>query len=356
MHTARLVDQIRARLRLRHMARRTEASYLHWMRRFFAFHGGRHPRELGAGEAERFLSWLAVERGVAASTQNQALAALLFLYREVLGVELERFDELVRAKRPKRLPVVLTRAEVVALLDAMHDMPGLMAALMYGGGLRLLEVCRLRVKDVDLDGHELIVREAKGDRDRRTLLPDSLRERLERHLNERLAQHHADLRAGAGHVSLPGGLARKLPGASRAWAWQWVFPASRTYSHESGELRRHHVHETVLQKAVRHAARRAVPAKRVTTHTLRHSFATHLLDAGYDIRTVQELLGHRSVKTTMIYTHVLNRGYGAVRSPLDSLGIGGVRRGESRSTSHAAADESGNRPPPAPPNTPGSSR
>ncbi|GJM23567.1 MAG: integron integrase [Planctomycetota bacterium] len=352
MDTSRLVDQVHARLRLKHMARRTETSYLHWMRRFFAFHGGRHPRELGAPEVERFLSWLAVEGGVAASTQNQALAALLFLYREVLGVELERFDELVRAKRPKRLPVVLTRAETTALLGAMHGTEALMASLMYGGGLRLLETCRLRVKDVDLDGHELLIREAKGDRDRRTLLPDSLRERIENHLSEVLEQHRFDLRAGAGHVSLPGGLRRKSPGASRTWPWQWVFPASRTHAHESGEVRRHHLHETVLQKAVRNAARFAVPAKRVTTHTLRHSFATHLLEGGYDIRTVQELLGHRSVKTTMIYTHVLNRGYGAVLSPLDTLGIPTPTRPQRP----PPGAQGGKRPPPTPPNTPTPSR
>lgn len=322
MSSTLLSDRVRARMRLKRLAPRTEAVYIHWMRRFCAFHRGRHPRELGADDVERYLSWLATEGRVAASTQNQALAALLFLYREVLDVELPWLDELVRARRPKRLPIVLTRSEVAALLNALEGRERLMAAMMYGGGLRLLECCRLRVKDVDIEGHELILREPKGDRDRRTLLPDAVIPKLERHLARVREQHERDRAAGSGYVALPGGLARKLPGAAREWAWQWVFPAARHYiTPDTGERRRHHVHETVLQKAVRHAARCAIPHKRVTTHTLRHSFATHLLEDGYDIRTVQELLGHRSVKTTMIYTHVLNRGYGAVKSPLDRLGF-----------------------------------
>lgn len=317
---ARLVDQIHARMRLRHLAHRTEAAYLHWMRRFFAFCGARHPRELGAEEVERFLSSLAVEGRVAASTQNQALAALLFLYREVLEVELPWLDELVRAKKPKRLPVVLGREEVARLLAELSGRERLMASVIYGGGLRLLECCRLRVKDVDLDRRELTVREAKGDRDRRTVLPAAVVAPLRAQLEFVSAQHAEDLRRGAGAVELPGNLRAKLPGAPRQLAWQWIFPATRIYRHgETGERRRHHVHETVLQRAVRTAATRVVPGRRVTTHALRHSFATHLLESGADIRTVQELLGHRSVKTTMIYTHVLNRGYGGVQSPLDSL-------------------------------------
>ena len=323
MPPPRLVDRVRARLHLRHMSRRTEQAYLHWMRRFVAFHGQRHPRELGAAEVEDFLSSLATVRKVSASTQNQALAALLFLYREVLELELPKLEGLVRAAKPRRLPVVLTRDEAALVLGTLTGTPRLMALLLYGSGLRLLECCRLRVKDLDLGSLVLTVRQGKGDRDRRTLLPQTLAQPLRTHLLVVHKQHDDDLAEGAGWVELPGSLGRKLPGAGRDWPWQWVFPAVRHYTcRETGQRRRHHLHETVLQKAVRRAARRAGLAKRVTTHAFRHSFATHLLEDGYDIRTVQELLGHRSVKTTMIYTHVLNRGYGGVRSPLDRLGVG----------------------------------
>lgn len=322
MQPERLIDRVRARMRLRHLARRTEKTYLHWMKRFFAFHHGRHPRDLGPQDVEGFLSSLAVKGRVTASTQNQALSALLFLYREVLELDLPWLDGLVRAPRSRRLPVVLTRAEVGALLGRISGVPRLMASLQYGAGLRLLECCRLRVKDLDMERRILTLREAKGDRDRRTLLPAGLVEPLEKHLDMVRYQHTQDLEDGAGWVEIPGALDRKYPHAGREWPWQWVFPASRHYHHnDTGQLRRHHLHETVLQKAVRSAARRAGLTKRVTTHVLRHSFATHLLEDGYDIRTIQELLGHRSVKTTMIYTHVLNRGYGGVRSPLDSLGL-----------------------------------
>ncbi len=318
----RLVDRVHTVMRTRHLSRRTEEAYLHWMRRFFAFHRGRHPSELGEADVAAFVSWLATARDVSASTQRQALSALLFLYRDVLGVEMEWVAEVTRAQRPRRLPTVLGRADVTALLAAMHGTPRLMAFLMYGSGLRLLECCRLRVKDIDLQSGLIVVREGKGDKDRRTLVPAALRRPLAEHLAAMRTQHRRDVEAGAGWVELPGALARKLPHAGREWPWSWVFPATRSYlDRKSGQRRRHHLHETVTQKAVRAAATTAGLSQRVTCHTLRHSFATHLLEDGYDIRTLQELLGHRSVKTTMIYTHVLNRGYGAIRSPLDSLSI-----------------------------------
>jgi integron integrase len=320
-----LSDRVRARMRLRHLSKNTERAYIGWMRRFLRFYPGKNPRDLGAEEVEAFLSFLATEGKVATSTQNQALAALIFLYKEVFEISLPWLDNLVRAKRPKRLPVVMTRHEVGLLLGAMEGTPRLMASLIYGGGMRLLECCRLRIKDIDFGAHELILREAKGDRDRRTMLPQSLSTPLLTHIHQVQNQHNDDLASGSGWVELPGALSSKLKGAPREWPWQWAFPASRHYREpKSGETRRHHLHETVLQKAVRKAANRAKLAKRVTTHTLRHSFATHLLEDGYDIRTVQELLGHRSVKTTMVYTHVLNRGYGAIRSPLDKLGLDGL--------------------------------
>ena len=318
----RLVDAIRARMRLRHLAARTEKAYLHWMRRFFAFHGQRHPRDLGEAEMESFLSSLADGGRLSASTQSQALAALLFLYRHVLDRDVKRIEGVARAKRSRRLPVVMTRDETAALLGAMDGTPRLMATVMYGAGLRLLECCRLRVKDIGFSAHELSVRQGKGDRDRRSMLPHDLDAPLKQHLIRVRRQHELDVAAGAGWVQMPGALHRKMPQAGRTWPWQWVFPATRLHTcHDTGLRRRHHLHETVLQKAVRQAARDAGLTKRVTTHALRHSFATHLLTAGYDIRTIQELLGHSSVKTTMIYTHVLNRGYGAIRSPLDALNL-----------------------------------
>jgi integron integrase len=312
------MDRVRETMRARRMSPRTEEAYVGWMRRFLHHHGLRHPRELGPDAIARFLGHLATEQHVAASTQNQALAAILFLYVYVLGQPVESLGEYVRAKRPERLPAVLTQAEITALLNPTTGAPRLMASLLYGSGLRLMECARLRVKDLDFERREVLVREGKGDKDRMTMLPASLVEPLRAHLAEVRALHEADLRAGAGWVELPHALGRKLPNAGREWPWQWVFPATRTYRHpESGEVRRHHLHESVLQRAVHQAGVQARITRRVGCHVLRHSFATHLLEGGYDIRTIQELLGHRDVSTTMIYTHVLNRGGLGVRSPLD---------------------------------------
>jgi integron integrase len=323
----RLLDAVREAIRLRHYSRRTEKAYVGWIRRYILFHGKRHPAAMGAGEVGRFLSSLAVDGNVSVSTQNQALAALLFLYGHVLGVELPWLSELVRASRPARLPVVLSRDEVRAVLVALAGVPRLVGVVMYGAGLRLLECCSLRVQDVDFARHQLVVRSGKGDRDRVTLLPAAVVPALERQLARVQALHESDLRAGAGWVELPCALGRKHPNAGRELAWQWVFPATRTYREPvTGQRRRHHLHETVIQRAVYRAVRESGLTKRASCHTFRHSFATHLLEDGYDIRTVQELLGHRDVRTTMIYTHVLNRGPGAVRSPLDGL-VEGAGRG-----------------------------
>jgi integron integrase len=316
----RLLDRVRDAMRRRHYSHRTEEAYVSWIRRFILFHGKRHPAQMGVDEITRFLTALAVQGKAASSTQNQALSALLFLYREVLGQEIPWLDGLVYAKRPRKLPVVLTRDEVRALLGHLHGVPRLMALLLYGAGLRLLECARLRVKDIDFASNQIVVRAGKGERDRVTMLPAAVKADLARHLEAVRRQYDQDLRRGAGWVELPGALMRKYPNAGREWGWQWVFPATRIYvDRVTGQRRRHHLHETVLQRAVREAARRAGIAKRATCHTFRHSFATHLLEDGYDIRTVQELLGNRDVSTTMIYTHVLNRGPGAVRSPADRL-------------------------------------
>jgi len=316
----RLSERAIEAMRLRRFSPRTQEAYLGWMRRYYEFHGRRDPSSLGPDHVTGFLNHLASHRKVAASTQNQALVALLFLYRHVLGVSLPWLDTLVRASRPARLPVVLTRDEVALVLAHLDGAPHLMATLLYGSGLRLLECCRLRVKDIDFGQNQILVRDGKGGRDRATLLPGSLRGDLERHLATVRSQHRRDVAEGAGWVELPDSLGRKLPSAGRDWSWQWAFPATRTYRHpQSGETRRHHLHETVVQRAVRTAMGVSGIPKRASCHTFRHSFATHLLEDGYDIRTIQELLGHKDVATTMIYTHVLSRGPGGVRSPADRL-------------------------------------
>ena len=315
----RLLDRVRAGLRARHYSVRTERAYVGWIRRYVLFHGKRHPDTLGEAEIAAYLSSLASESRVSASTQNQALSALLFLYQQVLGRKVEWLGDLVHAKRPTTVPVVLNRAEARALLERLDGPPWLVAALLYGGGLRLLEALQLRVKDIDFDRRELIVRRGKGQKDRWTVLPGALVEPLRTHLALVRIQHGNDLDRGLGAVALPEAVARKYPSAPREWIWQWVFPATRTYADRgTGEIFRHHLHESVIQRAVRTAAAAAGITKPTTPHTLRHSFATHLLESGYDIRTIQELMGHKDVSTTMIYTHVLNRGAGGVRSPLDS--------------------------------------
>ena len=319
--TPRLLDHVRDAIRIRQYSRRTERAYAGWIRRFVLFHGKRHPDEMGEPEVTAFLSYLATQRRVSASTQNQALSAILFLYRAVLNRELVWLDELVRAKRPLRLPTVLTRSEVKPLLDQLDGTVWLVASLLYGAGLRLLEALRLRVKDVDRASNEITVRDGKGRKDRVTLLPAATGDPLRRHLDAVRDQHRRDRARGLGCVALPTALSRKYPRAACEWSWQWVFPATSHYRDpETGQRRRHHLHETVIQRAVKEASRRANLAKPATCHTLRHSFATHLLEAGYDIRTIQELLGHSDVATTMIYTHVLNRGGRGVRSPLDERG------------------------------------
>ena len=314
----RLLDVMRERLRLRHYSRRTEVAYVDWVRRFIRFNGRRHPRELGAADVTAFLSSLAVQRHVAASTQNQALAAVLFLYREVLALDLPWLTDVARAKRPRRLPVVLTRAEVRSLLDRMEGMHALMARLMYGSGMRLMECVELRVKDLDMARGEVVVRQGKGGKDRVTMFPASLAAEMAAHLEGVRQVHQRDRAAGVPGVALPDALAVKNPSAAESWGWFWVFPQDRlSVDPRCGVRRRHHAYEQTFQRALRQAAIRAGIAKPVSSHALRHSFATHLMEAGYDIRTVQELLGHRNVTTTMIYTHVLNRGGRGVVSPLD---------------------------------------
>jgi integron integrase len=316
----RLLDQVRARIRFKHYSLRTEQAYVDWIKRFIRFHGNRHPSALSASDVEHFLTHLATELNVAASTQNQAQSALLFLYREVLVHDLRWLDGVVRAKAPSRLPTVLTRSQVARLLDAFRGTHRLVAELLYGTGMRILEAVRLRVKDLDLERREIVVRDGKGAKDRVTMLPARLIGPLRRQLRESERLHAMDLRDGCGAVWLPFALERKYPNACRDWAWQYVFPADRrSVDPRSGIERRHHVSDQSVQRAMREALRRTGIAKPATPHTLRHSFATHLLEAGHDIRTVQELLGHSDVSTTMIYTHVLNRGGRGVVSPLDRL-------------------------------------
>lgn len=317
----RLYDRIIEILRVRHYSRRTEEAYVHWIRRYIEFHHHAHPRQLAQGDVNRFLTHLAVKEHVAASTQNQALSAILFLYEHVLAQPLDRIQGVVRARRPKRLPVVLTVDEVSRIMAQLAGDKWLIAMLLYGGGLRLLEALRLRVKDLDFERGEITVREGKGDKDRVTTMPRVVVHPLRDHLRRVEIIHQQDLADGYGRVELPYALARKYPNANREWCWQYVFPQERRWINpRTGEQGRHHVHESLVQKAVKQAAHKAKLTKRVTSHTFRHSFATHLLADGYDIRTVQELLGHSDVKTTMIYTHVLNRGGRGVRSPADSMG------------------------------------
>jgi integron integrase len=318
----KLLDQVRGQLRLRHYSERTEAAYVHWIRRFILFHGKQHPLTLGTRHVAMFLTHLATHDEVSASTQNQALNALMFLYSQVLGRNLEAMGGFVRAHKPRRLPVVLTPAEVRAVLERLEGSSRLVASLLYGSGLRLLECLELRVKDVDLEQREIRLRQGKGRKDRVTPLPDACVPMLREHLGRVRVLFETDLREGYGGVRLPDALARNYPNAGREWGWQWLFPAARRYRDAAARVeRRHHVHETAVQRAVKRAVAAAGVAKPAGCHTLRHSFATHLLANGYDIRTVQELLGHRDVKTTMIYTHVLNRGGRGVRSPLDAMAL-----------------------------------
>lgn len=316
----RLLDQMRDQIRLKHYSIRTERVYCEWVKRFIRFHKYRHPLEMGAPEVELFLSHLAVKKDVSASTQNQALAALLFLYKQVLGQDLPWLGEVVRAKKPSRLPVVLTVDEVQKILANLDETPWLIASLLYGTGMRLMEAVRLRVKDVDFERREITIRDGKGQKDRMTVLPLRLVEPLRAQLQRTRRQHRDELQLGRGDVYLPDALARKYPKAPWEWGWQYVFPAEGLSTDpRSGSVRRHHFNEQRLQRAFKRAVQATGIVKLATPHTLRHSFATHLLESGQDIRTVQELLGHADVKTTMIYTHVLNRGGLAVLSPLDRM-------------------------------------
>ena len=316
----RLLDRVREALRLRHYSPRTEQAYVHWIRRYVFFHQLRHPSDMDQEDVKRFLSHLAIDENLSASTQNQALNALVFLYKVVLGKEIGFIDGVVRAKRPKRLPVVLTHEEVAQLLSCLDGVVSLVCHLLYGSGLRLLECLQMRVKDIDLERNEICVRDGKGQKDRITVLPAACRGQRLDHLKRVRTLHREDLARGLGRAPLPEALARKYVNADSEWCWQYVFPASSHYADSrTGVRHRHHLHETVVQKAVAQAVRRAGIHKPATPHTLRHSFATELIRAGYDIRTVQELLGHQDVSTTMIYTHVLNRGGKGVQSPADRL-------------------------------------
>ena len=315
-----LITQMSAALRSRHYSRRTEQAYCLWVRRFIRFHGIRHPADMAEPEINAFLTHLAVDEHVSASTQTQALSALLFVYRHVIVREVGELTDLVRARKPRRLPVVLTRDEVKDILGELDGDKRLMASLMYGAGLRLMECLRLRVLDLELTRGEIVVRDGKGGKDRVTMLPNSLTQALGAQLRSTRAVHERDLADGWGRVALPDALARKYPNAPADWGWQWVFPQQRRWKNlQTGEQGRHHVHESIIQRAMKEAVGRAGIVKHASCHTLRHSFATHLLEAGYDIRTIQELLGHKDVRTTMIYTHVLNRGGQGVRSPIDGL-------------------------------------
>ena len=317
----KLLDQYRDQIRLKQYSPRTEKTYTQWVREYILFHDKRHPREMGVAEINQFITHLVVERNASASTQNQAISAILFLYRNLLQIDLDEATlTFIRPKKGKRVPVVLSREEARAIIASMAGPYKLMVQVMYGSGLRLMECLRMRVKDIDFENHRILVYDGKGGDDRVTMLPDSIVAFLREHLARVKAIHQKDLAAGLGSVYMPFGLNEKIPTAHREWIWQYVFPASTpSIDPETGMLRRHHIHETALQKAIRAATQLAGIDKRVTPHTFRHSFATHLLESGYDIRTVQELLGHKDVKTTMIYTHVLQRGGLAVKSPLDQI-------------------------------------
>jgi len=315
-----LLRQIKQVLRARHYSRSTEKTYCHWVLRFIHFHKGRHPADMGEAEINGFLSHLALRAKVSASTQNQALSAILFLYRGLLRRKIGKLGDLVRARRPKRLPVVMTKQEARSVLGRLEGSVWIIACLMYGAGLRLRECLRLRVQDVDFGANQIAIRDGKGFKDRVTLLPELVKKPLREHLEWVRALHRQDLLDGYGRVELPYALARKYPNAASEWRWQFVFPQkNRWHNPETRRQGRHHMDESIVQKAVRAAVRESGLVKRITCHTLRHSFATHLLEDGYDIRTVQELLGHKDVRTTMIYTHVLNKGGMGVRSPMDSL-------------------------------------
>lgn len=317
---SRFLDSIRDRVRLKHYSIRTEEAYVGWAKKYILFHNKKHPSELGKFEMEQFLTYLAVDQKVAASTQNQALAALLFMYKEVLQIDPPWVENVVRAKKPKRLPVVLTKVEIKRLFSKLDSLQLLYARLMYGCGLRLMELVRLRVKDIDFGYKSIIVRSGKGEKDRSVMLPTSLINELRERVEQSELTHTKDLSEGYGQVYLPYALERKYPNSNREFMWQYVFPAKKmSQDPRSGDLRRHHVYEQSIQRAVRQAARDANIRKRVTPHTFRHSFATHLLEAGYDIRTIQELLGHKHVETTMIYTHVIKQGGKGVISPLDEM-------------------------------------
>ena len=314
----KLLDSLRLALRSRHYSRKTEKSYVQWVKRYVYFHGMRHPAEMAETEINSFLTSLAVRDKVSASTQTQALSALLFLYRHVIGRQIGKLGEVIRARKPKRIPVVMTHQEVKAVLAQLSGDKWLMASLLYGAGLRLMECLRLRIMDIDFNGSEIRVRNGKGAKDRVTMLPESLKVPLQNHYRKVQAVHEKDLAEGWGRVEMPMALDRKYPNAPTEWRWQWVFPQEKRWKNtKTGREGRHHTHETILQRAVKEAVRRAGIVKHVGCHTFRHSFATHLLEAGYDIRTIQELLGHKDISTTMIYTHVLNKGGHGVRSPMD---------------------------------------
>ncbi len=316
----KLLSQVREAIRVRNYSRRTEQTYVMWVKRFTRFHDLQHPSEMAEPEINAFLTYLAVDRKVSASTQNQALSALLFLYRHVLNRPIGELGDVIRAQQPKRLPIVMTRDEVRTVMRQLSGEKWLIAALLYGSGLRLMECLRLRIKDVDITSSQITVRDGKGNQDRVTMLPTTLHDPFEEHLKHVKAIHEQDLKEGYGRVSLPHALARKYPNAGSEWCWQWIFPQKRRWrDRQTGRQGRHHMDESIMQRAVREAVRNAGLTKRATCHSFRHSFATHLLEDGYDIRTIQELLGHKDVKTTMIYTHVLNRGPTGVRSPMDRI-------------------------------------